>query len=74
MCNLLTIITLAWVTLFTFPRLYSDNQVAIDSLMEKMMVQVEQFKSNVMSLVTRKGVVVVTPPAKTADKTPEKEE
>jgi len=73
MCNLLTIITFAWITLFTFPRLYTDNQEAIDSLVERMFEQVEQVKSKTMSLVSRKGGAAPTP-AKSAEKTPEKEE
>jgi len=73
LCNLLTIITFAWITLFTFPRLYTDNKEAIDSLVEKMFEQVEQVKSKTMSLVSRKGGAAPTP-AKSAEKTPEKEE
>eukprot|EP00091_Calanus_sinicus_P004526 TRINITY_DN14864_c0_g1_i1.p1 TRINITY_DN14864_c0_g1~~TRINITY_DN14864_c0_g1_i1.p1 ORF type:complete len:152 (-),score=43.39 TRINITY_DN14864_c0_g1_i1:95-550(-) len=73
-CNLLTIITFAWITLFTFPRLYTDNKEAIDSLVEKMFMQVEQLKSKVMSMVSKKGVVIAPPTVKAAEKTPEKEE
>merc|ERR1719339_99165 len=75
MCNLLTIFTFAWITLFTFPRLYTDNKEAIDSLVEKMFDQVEQVKSKAPSPVSKKGGVVVPPTtAKSAEKTPEKEE
>merc|ERR1719341_2125203 len=74
MCNLLTIFTFAWITLFPFPRLYTDNKEAIDSLAEKMFYQVEQVKSKALSLVSKKGGVVVPTTAKSAEKTPEKEE
>ena len=75
MCNLLTIVTMAWITAFTFPRLYIDNQTVIDGLVEKMYEQLEQIKSKTLSLVSKKGVPVpVTTPVKTSDKTPEKEE
>ena len=74
-CNLLTIVTMAWITAFTFPRLYVDNQTVIDGLVEKMYEQLEQIKSKTLSLVSKKGVPVpVTTPVKTSDKTPEKEE
>merc|ERR1712096_322112 len=67
LCNLLT--------LFTLPRLYIDNQVAMDSLMEKMMVQVEQLKSNMTSMATRGGATASATPAKDVEKkTPQKEE
>jgi len=75
LCNLLTIITLAWTALFTLPRLYIDNQVAMDSLMEKMMVQVEQLKSKMTSMVTRGGATASATPAKDVEKkSPQKEE
>merc|ERR1712129_5244 len=74
-CNLLTIVIMAWITAFTFPRLYVDNQTVIDGLVEKMYEQLEQIKSKTLSLVSKKGVPVpVTTPVKTRDKTPEKEE
>merc|ERR1719186_1503693 len=75
LCNLLTIITLVWTALFTLPRLYIDNQVAMDSLMEKIMVQVEQLKSKMTSMVTRGGATASATPAKDVEKkSPQKEE
>eukprot|EP00092_Neocalanus_flemingeri_P039143 GFUD01042605.1.p1 GENE.GFUD01042605.1~~GFUD01042605.1.p1 ORF type:complete len:211 (+),score=48.05 GFUD01042605.1:47-679(+) len=70
MCNLLTVITMAWITLFTFPRLYRDNEMAIDNLVEKMIGKVEEMKSKMTRLVTRSKAT----PMKNVEKTPEKEE
>merc|ERR1712071_252953 len=42
--NLLTILTLAWVGAFTVPKVYLNNQSAVDEVVSKVMVQVEEGK------------------------------
>merc|ERR1719228_1070617 len=65
--NLLTIITLAWILLFTFPKLYQNNKVVVDNTFEKVKVRVEELKNKIPSpMKTYRGVV--SPKAKSPDK------
>ena len=63
MFNLLTIITLAWIILFTCPRMYRDNKETIDNLVEK-----------IKSTLTKNGVAPVGKVDKNLLPIPEKEE
>merc|ERR1712059_222277 len=49
--NLLTLVILAWVALFTLPKLYLNNQVVVDDVVEKMKVQAMELKGKVVPFV-----------------------
>jgi len=45
--NLLTLVLLAWVLVFSLPKLYVNNQVAADQVLEKLKLQVDSVKEKV---------------------------
>eukprot|EP00092_Neocalanus_flemingeri_P016785 GFUD01018154.1.p1 GENE.GFUD01018154.1~~GFUD01018154.1.p1 ORF type:complete len:193 (+),score=50.91 GFUD01018154.1:53-631(+) len=55
--NFLTLIILAWLTLFTAPKLYINNQAQVDEVVGKVMAQVEEVKAKVVALIPNKGAV-----------------
>jgi len=46
--NALTLVTLAWVAAFTLPKLYLNNQAAVDEVVAKVVGQVEEVKAKVV--------------------------
>jgi hypothetical protein len=49
--NALTLITLAWVGLFTLPKVYLNNQAQVDEVMGKVMGQVDEIKAKVVDML-----------------------
>jgi len=49
--NLLTLVILAWVALFTLPKLYLNNQPAVDDVVEKLKAQVLELQGKVVSFL-----------------------
>eukprot|EP00092_Neocalanus_flemingeri_P020685 GFUD01022416.1.p1 GENE.GFUD01022416.1~~GFUD01022416.1.p1 ORF type:complete len:221 (-),score=72.26 GFUD01022416.1:741-1343(-) len=54
--NLLTVIILAWTGLFTLPKVYSNNQVAIDDVVKTVKTAVDGVKNKVSALVPAAAV------------------
>ena len=46
-CNLLTIVILGWISVFSIPRLYMDNRSLIDCMWEKLQCQMVDLKNKV---------------------------
>merc|ERR1712215_642494 len=46
-CNLLTIVILGWISVFSIPRLYMDNRSLIDCMGEKLQCQIVDLKNKV---------------------------
>merc|ERR1719228_3106776 len=46
--NALTLVTLAWVAAFTLPKLYLNNQSAVDEVVAKVAGQVEEVRAKVV--------------------------
>merc|ERR1711915_282833 len=46
-CNLLTIVILGWISVFSIPRLYMDNRSLIDCIWEKLQCQIVDVKNKV---------------------------
>merc|ERR1712228_670138 len=44
-CNLLTIVILGWISVFSIPRLYMDNHSLIDCMWEKLQCQMADLKN-----------------------------
>ena len=55
--NSLTLIILAWIGLFTVPKLYINNQAQVDEVLGRMMAQVEEVKGKVVTLIPNKAAV-----------------
>jgi len=49
--NAMTLVILAWVTAFTVPKIYQNNQAAIDEVLGKVKVQLDEVKSKVMAVM-----------------------
>merc|ERR1719147_619221 len=49
--NLLTLLIFAWVAAFTLPKLYINNQVVVDELLEKVKIQSLEMKEKVVSML-----------------------
>jgi uncharacterized membrane protein len=49
--NALTLVILAWVGLFTLPKIYLNNQDQVDEVMAKVKVQVDEVKGKVMDVL-----------------------
>jgi hypothetical protein len=49
--NAMTLVILAWVTAFTVPKIYQNNQAAIDEVLGKVKVQLDVVKSKVMAVM-----------------------
>lgn len=54
--NMLTLLILAWVTLFSAPKLYVNNQSQVDEVMGQVMSQFEEVKGKVLALIPNKSV------------------
>merc|ERR1712080_786917 len=46
--NALTLVTIAWVALFTLPKIYLNNQPQIDEVMGKVIAQVDEVKAAIV--------------------------
>ena len=49
--NALTLVIVAWVAAFALPKLYLNNQAAVDDVVAKVMAQVEEVKAKVVALI-----------------------
>ena len=54
--NMLTLLILAWVTLFSAPKLYVLNQAQVDEVMGQVMSQIEEVKGKVLAMIPNKSV------------------
>jgi len=54
--NMLTLLILCWVTLFSAPKLYINNQAQVDEVMGQVMSQVEEVKGKVLAMIPNKSV------------------
>ena len=54
--NMLTLLILAWVTLFSAPKLYVNNQAQVDEVMGQVMAQIEEVKGKVLAMIPNKSV------------------
>jgi hypothetical protein len=55
--NFLTLVILAWLGLFTAPKLYINNQAQVDEVVGKVMAQVEEVKGKVVALIPNKAAL-----------------
>jgi len=56
--NMMTLIILSWVGLFTLPLLYKNNQAAVDDVVNQVNTQVNDIKEKVMAVIPmKKGVI-----------------
>jgi len=55
--NFLTLLILAWLVLFTAPKLYINNQAQVDEVVGMVMAQVEDVKAKVVALIPNKAAV-----------------
>merc|ERR1712126_151302 len=55
--NMLTLLILAWILLFSTPKLYQQNQAQVDEVIGQVMTQVEDVKGKVLALVPNKAAV-----------------
>merc|ERR1712203_900525 len=46
--NALTLVILAWISVFTLPKLYLNNQAAVDEMVTKVAGQVNEVKTKVV--------------------------
>jgi hypothetical protein len=53
--NALTLVIVAWVGLFTIPKVYINNQAKVDEVLGKVMAQVQEIKEKVVALIPIKG-------------------
>jgi len=53
--NALTLVILAWVGLFTLPKVYINNQAQVDDVVGKVMAQVMEVKAKIVALIPVKG-------------------
>ena len=54
--NMLTLLILGWVTLFSAPKLYVNNQAQVDEVMGQVMAQIEEVKGKVLAMIPNKSV------------------
>merc|ERR1712113_1328657 len=47
--NMLTLLILAWIVLFSTPKLYQQNQAQVDEVLGQVMAQVDEVKGKVPS-------------------------
>ena len=57
--NMLTLVILAWISLFSAPKLYLENQEKVDKVLGQMMDQLEEAKSKVLSLIPIKAMAAL---------------
>merc|ERR1719251_878012 len=55
--NMLTLLILAWIILFSTPKLYQQNQAQVDEVLGQVMTQVEDVKGKVLALIPNKAAV-----------------
>jgi len=55
--NMLTLLILAWILLFSTPKLYQQNQAQVDEVLGQVMTQVEDVKGKVLALIPNKAAV-----------------
>jgi len=55
--NMLTLLILAWIVLFSTPKLYQQNQAQVDEVLGQVMAQVEDVKGKVLALIPNKAAV-----------------
>jgi len=55
--NMLTLLILAWIVLFSTPKLYQQNQAQVDEVLGQVMTQVEDVKGKVLALIPNKAAV-----------------
>ncbi|XP_059086921.1 reticulon-1-A-like isoform X3 [Tigriopus californicus] len=53
--NAMTLVILAWVALFTVPKVYLNNKAAIDPILEKVKVQLDELQSKVGGFMPKKA-------------------
>merc|ERR1711972_1244819 len=53
--NFLTLVILAWLGLFTAPKLYINNQSQVDEVVGKVMAQVDEVKGKVLAMIPNKA-------------------
>jgi len=53
--NFLTLVILAWLGLFTAPKLYINNQAQVDEVVGKVMAQVDEVKGKVLAMIPNKA-------------------
>merc|ERR1712062_767244 len=52
--NMLTLLIFGWVTLFSAPKLYANNQSQVDEVMGQVMAQIEEVKGKVLAMIPNK--------------------
>lgn len=55
--NMLTLLILAWITLFVSPKLYQQNKTQVDEILAQVMTQLEEIKGKVLALIPNKSAV-----------------
>ena len=55
--NMLTLLILAWIVLFSTPKLYQQNQAQVDEVLGQVMAQVDEVKGKVLALIPNKAAV-----------------
>jgi len=55
--NMLTLLILAWITLFVSPKLYQQNKSQVDEILAQVMTQLEEIKGKVLALIPNKSAV-----------------
>jgi len=53
--NMMTLVILSWVSLFTLPLLYKNNQAAVDEVVGQVNTQITEIKDKVMSVIPSKN-------------------
>eukprot|EP00095_Tigriopus_kingsejongensis_P006541 maker-scaffold515_size150689-snap-gene-0.30 protein:Tk06541 transcript:maker-scaffold515_size150689-snap-gene-0.30-mRNA-1 annotation:"reticulon-4-like isoform x6" len=54
--NAMTLVILAWVALFSVPKIYVNNKATIDPILEKVKVQLDELQSKVGGFMPKKAV------------------
>lgn len=49
--NAMTLLILTWITVFTVPKIYQNNKAAIDDVLGKVKVQLDEVKGKVMAVM-----------------------
>merc|ERR1711962_995007 len=53
--NAITLVIVSWISLFTLPKVYIQNQEQVDEVLGKVMSQVTEVKDKVVALIPVKG-------------------
>jgi len=59
--NAMTLIILAWVSLFSFPKVYLNNKAAIDPVLDKIKIQYDEVMGKVTSMMPASAKSMATP-------------